>query len=408
MARSTACSRAVRHDGALGQLRQRGDEVRGGGVKIGTFCSGIGAPELVGIAEPIWFAEIDPFASAVLAQRFPGVPNLGDMTAPDLIERLVAAGLPDVVVAGLPCQPFSVAGLRLGTEDPRNLTVRFVEIADAVDDLRRTAGQPPVWWVVENVPGLFSDKGNAFGALMGGLVGDDAALDRPRGGWTNAGVAAGPRRCAAWRVLASQHFGLAQRRARVYLVARGGAGSWAAADALLPVVEGLRWHPAPRRGQGERASRPVASSPRGGSGYRLDADTADDLIPEVAGTLGSDGKAAGSATLQHAEQDLLLAFHARQDPDSGPVTHPLDTDGFSIGVADAWRVRRITPREAERLQGYPDGWTLIPWRGKPAGECPDGPRYRAIGNGMSAPVVGYVLERVAAVRADLDRTDAAA
>lgn len=86
-----------------------------------------------------------------------------------------------------------------------------------------------------------------------------------------------------------------------------------------------------------------------------------------------------------------IAFHARQDPDSGEVTHPLDTDGSSVGVLSGWRVRRLTPTEAERLQGFPDGYTLVPYRGKPAS---DGPRYRAIGNSMAVNCMRWLGRRV--------------
>jgi len=87
-----------------------------------------------------------------------------------------------------------------------------------------------------------------------------------------------------------------------------------------------------------------------------------------------------------------LAFHARQDPDSGEVTHPLDTDGFSIGIQQACAVRRLTPRECERLMGYEDDFTLITYRGKPAA---DGPRYRALGNSMCVNVMAWIGQRIA-------------
>lgn len=187
------------------------------------------------------------------------------------------------------CQAFSIAGLRGSLSDARgNLTLTFVRICDAIDDLRRDAGLAPLWVVWENVPGVLSVGDNAFGSFLAGMVGGDAALEPPRGrGWTDAGVVSGPGRCAAWRVLDAQHFGLAQRRRRVFVVARGGSGSWAAADALLPVTESVHWHPAPRREARKGIARPIAASSPGGSGYRNDADTADNLI---VGTLrGSDG-----------------------------------------------------------------------------------------------------------------------
>lgn len=91
-----------------------------------------------------------------------------------------------------------------------------------------------------------------------------------------------------------------------------------------------------------------------------------------------------------------IAFHARQDPDHGPVTHPLDTDGSSIGVFTGWLVRRLTPTECERLQGFPDGFTAIPYRGKPAA---DGPRYKALGNSMAVNVMRWIGRRIEMVEA---------
>jgi DNA (cytosine-5)-methyltransferase 1 len=66
-------------------------------------------------------------------------------------------------------------------------------------------------------------------------------------------------------------------------------------------------------------------------------------------------------------------------------------------IATEMQVRRLTPRECERLQGMPDDWTKIPWRGKPAEDCPDGPRYKAIGNSMAVPVMRWIGERIAMV-----------
>lgn len=100
--------------------------------------------------------------------------------------------------------------------------------------------------------------------------------------------------------------------------------------------------------------------------------------------------------LSRGARPPTLAFHARQDPDSGPVTHPLDTDGQSIGVLHQTAVRRLTPRECERLQGFPDDYTAIEFRGRRA---KDGPRYKALGNSMAVPVMAYIGERIAAVHA---------
>jgi DNA (cytosine-5)-methyltransferase 1 len=415
-------------------------------MKYGSVCSGIEAASVAwhGLGwRAAWVSEIEAFPSAVIAARWPGVENLGDMTA--LPERILARDVeaPDVLVGGTPCQAFSVAGLRGSLSDARgNLTLTFVRIANAIDAVRRADGRAPCWVVWENVPGVLSVNDNAFGAFLGGLVGGDAALDPPRGrGWTDAGVVSGPGRCAAWRVLDAQHFGLAQRRRRVFVLARAGAGDWAAADALLPVAESLRWHPAPRRASRERTAPCLAARTRGGGGLGTDAELDGALTPqrwpaEVAPTLYAKFGAKQGIEDQHALGGAGLfvpvtahAFDARQSGalQYGDRTGPLDTDGHSVAVAfDAYnqttsdithtlrrgtgssgdaipqtiscmRVRRLTPVECERLQGFPDHYTAIPWRGKPASECPDGPRYKALGNSMAVPVMRWIGERIAAV-----------
>ena len=228
---------------------------------------------------PLAFSEIEPFPRAVLAHHFPGVPLHGDFTVLRNQPWIVDA---DLLVGGTPCQAFSVAVLRGSLADARgNLTLEFVRLANAIDDLRRAAGRAPAWVAWENVPGVLSVADNALGAFLGGLVGSDAAIEPPRGrGWTDAGVVHGPRRCAAWRVLDAQHFGVAQRRRRVFVLARGGAGDWAAADALLPVGESVRWHPAPRRAAGQRPAPCLAARTRGGGRLGTDAELDGALIAE--------------------------------------------------------------------------------------------------------------------------------
>lgn len=90
------------------------------------------------------------------------------------------------------------------------------------------------------------------------------------------------------------------------------------------------------------------------------------------------------------------AFDARQSDvlQYGDKTGSLDTDGHSIAVSNGMHVRRLTPVECERLQGFPDGYTAISWRAKPADQCPDGPRYKALGNSWAVPVVRWIGERI--------------
>jgi len=99
-----------------------------------------------------------------------------------------------------------------------------------------------------------------------------------------------------------------------------------------------------------------------------------------------------------------VAFHPTQDPiSSSESMHALGTGNRSgcatAAVLQAMTVRRLTPRECERLQGFPDDWTMIPWRKKPAEDCPDGPRYKALGNSMAVNVMAWIGERIAGVEA---------
>lgn len=191
-------------------------------LRMMTWCSGIGAPEeavrQLGLnARLAAYAEIDPAASAVLAARHPRAAQLGDLTASDFVERAMANRPYDLVVGGLPCQAFSVAGARKGLVDPRgNLTLRALRL---LDDLR-----VPLF-VYENVPGILSDGTGAFGSLLAGLCGGEEALPKPRNRkgrsmpWPTAGIAEGPERVLCWRVLDAQHWGKPQCRRRVFLVA---------------------------------------------------------------------------------------------------------------------------------------------------------------------------------------------
>ena len=192
-------------------------------ITYGSVCSGIEAAsvawEPLGM-KPAWFSEIEAFPSAVLKHHWPHVSNLGDMTKIAAAVRAGTVVAPDIGVGGTPCQAFSVAGARAGLSDPRGqLTISYVELADAIDDTRTAAGKQPAIFVWENVPGVLSSKDNAFGAFLGFLAGEECELQPPGGKWKNAGYVRGPKRTLAWRVLDAQFFGVAQRRRRVFVVA---------------------------------------------------------------------------------------------------------------------------------------------------------------------------------------------
>ena len=199
-------------------------------MRFGSVCSGIEAASVAWNPlgwEAAWFAEIEPFPSAVLAHHYPDVPNYGDMTT--LVDRIERGEIeaPEMLCGGTPCQAFSVAGQRKSLDDDRgNLSLVFTEIADAIDNARFVQGRGPcvVFW--ENVPGVLSVKDNAFGCFLAALVGADVPITPGADGykWPSSGHVAGPKRQASWRVLDAQHFGVPQRRRRVFVVASAYAG----------------------------------------------------------------------------------------------------------------------------------------------------------------------------------------
>lgn len=242
-------------------------------MKAATCFSGIGAPE---VGQPgwdwVWHAEIEPFPSAVMAERHPGSVNLGDVLAPDFIDRAKAMGPLDVLAGGPPCQAFSVAGIRGGLADPRgNLTLRWVQILHAIQP--RNA-------ITENVPGWLSMPDNAFGCFLGALVGADDALCSPLDGkWPGVGMVAGPRARASWRILDAQYFGVAQRRRRVFVVTDFGNGA-DPAEILFERI-GDEGNIAPSRETGKDTTGTLAARTQGGGGLGTDFDCDGGLVPAI-------------------------------------------------------------------------------------------------------------------------------
>lgn len=219
-------------------------------VTFGSVCTGIGGFDLgferAGM-ECLWTVEIDDRCNEVLDKHFPNAKRYRDILS--VREQLEPV---DVLCGGTPCQGFSIAGLRSGLADERsNLALEFIRIADRIN---------PRIIVWENVPGVLSDNKNAFGCFLAALVGCDSPLVPTKecgGRWTNSGMVVGPKRSAAWRILDSQYFGLAQRRERVFLVADTGTGC---AQKILLEPESVRRNFAPRRTQGKGTSADIAPS----------------------------------------------------------------------------------------------------------------------------------------------------
>ena len=226
-------------------------------MKYGSVCSGIEAASVAW--EPLgweaqWFSEIEHFPSAVLAHRFPAVPNLGDMTQIHNSEHFNGNSI-DLLVGGTPCQSFSVAGLRKGLDDTRGqLMLTFCELA---------ARKRPKWVVWENVPGvLSSNKGEDLASFLGLLTGRE--IHPPVGGWKNSGIIEGIDSAygVAWTVLDAQQFGVAQRRRRIFAV--GYLGGWRPAAAVL--FESYRLSGDTKKGREKRKA--TSSDAQGGSGGR--------------------------------------------------------------------------------------------------------------------------------------------
>ncbi len=463
-----------------------------------SVCSGIEAASVAWHHlgwQPVGFSEIEPFPAAVLAHRFPNIPNYGDMTQHE--QWPLRPGSIDLLVGGTPCQSYSVAGLRQGLADPRgSLMLTYLAIADRLR---------PRWLVWENVPGVLSSGGGRdFGTFLG-------ALGQLGYGW-------------AYRVLDAQYVrvggwprAVPQRRRRVFVV--GCLGDWAAAGEVLALAEGMQRHLEARRATGKGVAADAEGGVGGGCCGTVSSkwakgtggpagDECYNLIAQpTAGTLGTrglrshtelDGHGAYIPVAQPVPYDLFqitapvnrqnrapgdpchtlardnaahaaVAFHPTQDPISSTdgsthcmgtgssrgdatiavafqqntrdevrlmngdgqiasalaaeagmkqqnylaqsattpaVAHTLRGEGFNASedgtgrgtplVPQSMTVRRLTPRECERLQGFPDDWTMIPYRGKPPEECPDGPRYKALGNSMACNCMAWIGERIAA------------
>ena len=232
-------------------------------MKYGSVCSGIEAASVAWESlgwQAQWYSEIEHFPSAVLAHRFPAVPNLGDMTQIHNSEHFNGNSI-DLLVGGTPCQSFSVAGLRKGLDDTRGqLMLTFCELA---------ARKRPRWVVWENVPGvLSSNKGEDLASFLGLLTGRE--IHPPVGGWKNSGVVEGIGSAygVAWTVLDAQYFGVAQRRRRIFAV--GYLGDWRPAAAVL--FESYRLSGDIKESRKKRkATSSDAEGGSGGRGFRMTA-----------------------------------------------------------------------------------------------------------------------------------------
>jgi DNA (cytosine-5)-methyltransferase 1 len=303
-------------------------------MKYLSVCSGIEAASVAW--EPLGFkavafSEIEPFQSAVLKHHFPNTPNYGDLTQYE--QWPIEAGSADLLVGGTPCQSFSVLGDRGGMDDIRGqLAMAFGGLAGKLK---------PRWIVWENVVGvLSSNDGLDFRAFQDALV--------------KLGY------CLAYRVLDSSGFGTSQKRRRVFVVGHLGT-DWRRPTAVL-LERGCLF----------------GDSSTGGSEGEEDA---------VVATVGAgEGGAAVSFQPGNLRRQAGASPSTRFFPtllsNSGDQCPHIATDKF---------IRSLTSREWERLQGFPDDWTNVPWKGK---EPSFTLRQQALGNSMCVPVMAWIGKRI--------------
>ena len=258
--------------------------------------------------EPVAFSEIEPFPCAVLSERYPDVPNLGDITEVDWSPY---RGSVDVVVGGSPCQSFSIAGGREGLDGESRLMYEYIR---CVQDVR------PRWLLWENVPGVFSiDGGRAFGILLDALAELGYSL--------------------AWRVLDAQFFGVAQRRRRVFLVGHIGAGG--APGAVLFESESVSGNTQSSREKREelaaRAGRGAQSKGGGVTSFKWQAGAAAGTMPTyddgASHTLTTDAHPPAVAFAQNTRDEVRVqgdgevAGAISAQPGMNQTTYVLQSDG---------------------------------------------------------------------------------
>lgn len=362
--------------------------------------------------ETVAVAEIEPAPCKLLAHHYPDVPNLGDVSQIDWSKYV---GSVDIIVGGSPCQSFSVAGLRQGLSDPRGSLM--------LEYLRAVAEVQPKWCVWENVPGVLStDGGRAFATFLKGLE------------ELGYGI--------AYRVLDAQFFGVAQRRRRVFVVGCAG-GDWRRAAAVLFDSEGLRWNSQTSKEKREELTSSTGKSVaiagniigrkigNGGNGVGAQEELSYTLTStDVHGCFcmatthtntAIDTDMTGTLT-HHAHKDAPVVYQdtvgslcardykgvGNQYVDEGKVIvaapsfsklHgqqlPTNEDNLSYALATGQppnfckkqTVRRLTPLECERLQGFPDQYTNVE-------NLSDSARYKALGNSMAVPVMKWIGEGI--------------
>ena len=382
--------------------------------------------------KPAGFSEIEPFPSAVLAHHYPDVTNFGDMTK---YKEWNLNGTIDLLVGGTPCQSFSVAGLRKGMDDPRgNLALVYCGM---LDHFR------PNWFVWENVPGVLSSSGGRdFGSFLGAVAQLGYGFSYRVLDAQYCGVAQRRRRVFVvghlgdWRPAAAVLFERSSLRRDLApsqnqrenptsatpksvgaLCARDykGVGNQYVSEGKCIVQEGFDrnglqttvgtlcadTHPGSYSGQDAYTGRLIPTV------YETHpADSRVKPMGETCQTVTSRwGTGGGNVPLvqeayslrEDAKANTFSATPLKVTPALQALRPSVQSHHAQTFIAEPeLRVRRLTPTECERLQGFPDGFTNIPWRKKDI--SPDGLRYKALGNSMAVPVMQWIGDGIDIVR----------
>ena len=316
-----------------------------------SVCSGIEAAtvawEPLGFT-PVGFAEIEPFPCKLLKQKYPNVKNYGDITQYEKWDT----GQFDILVGGTPCQSFSIAGKRGGIDDIRGrLMYSYLGIV---------VKYKPQWVIWENVPGVLSSgKGLDFASFLAGL-------EKCGYGW-------------AYRVLDAQYFGVPQRRRRVFVVGHSDNRTDLAAKVFFDLEEHRTSFEA---GKGKKKETTgTLTTGFGARGFDCDTILNNQFVVESYTQSSFAQYKEGVGTLRASGGDF--------------------GDGSETIIKEGKSIRRLTPLECERLQGFPDNYTQIEWKGKPKDQCPDSHRYKAIGNSMAVPVMRWIGERIKRIEGEM-------
>jgi len=343
-----------------------------GTLTVGSLFSGIGGLDL-GLERAgmrvVWQVENNKSCQQVLSRHWPDVEKYNDIreVKPSTLVQ------PDLICGGFPCQDLSVAGHRAGLAGERSgLFYEFIRIIDAIS---------PRWVLIENVPGLLSSNG---GRDMGTVIG---ALAECGYGW-------------AYRVLDAQFFGVAQRRRRVFIV--GCLGNTRRAAEVLFESESLPGNPPTRQEEGQVAT-PYSISNFGEyrEGVGMLRHSGDDIGGGSENIIAyGDSRTSGpidvatTRTHHHGrndfESDTFIwqattpeSIRIQENNEQVPtLTKYMGTGGHNVPFVG---VRRLTPLECERLQGFPDGWTK---------NESDSARYRMIGNAVCVNVAEWIGRRI--------------